>query len=68
MRVHPCRLLLRKRYQRNSITSSSTSSYTSTLKINKSTDVLKELNIEKQIDKNLNNDREFENTVIKTIE
>ena len=68
MRVHPCRLLLRKRYQRNSNTSSSTSSFTSTLKINKSTDVLKELNIEKQIDKNLNNDREFESTVIKNIE
>ena len=61
-------MLLRKRYQRNSITSSSTSSFTSTLKINKSTDVLKELNIEKQIDKNLNNDREFESTVIKNIE
>ena len=61
-------MLLRNRYQRNSITSSSTSSFTSTLKINKSTDVLKELNIEKQIDKNLNNDREFESTVIKTIE
>ena len=65
VRVHPCRLQLKNKYQSNNINSSPTSSSFLTTQLDKSTALLKKLNIEKQIDRNVSIDSEFEDIIIK---